>query len=136
MAADSAHPLPGPPTDLPLNERGRQFEELLRERILVLDGAQGTYLQGCDLTAEDFGGPDLEGCNENLVVTRPNIVKGMHRAYYEAGSDGVGRDTFGGTPLVLAEYGLGGQAEEMNATAARLAREVAAEFGSDRFVSG
>ncbi len=136
MAADSAHPLPGPPTDLPLNERGQQFEELLRERILVLDGAQGTYLQGCDLTADDFGGAELEGCNENLVMTRPDIVKGMHRAYYEAGSNIVGTDTFGSTPLVLGEYGLQDQAEEISAIAARLAREVAAEFDGPRFVAG
>ena len=136
MAADSAHPLPGPPTDLPLNERGQQFEELLRERILVLDGAQGTYLQGCELTADDFGGAELEGCNENLVITRPDIVKGMHRAYYEAGSDVVGTDTFGSTPLVLGEYGLQDQAHEISSTAARLAREVAAEFDGPRFVAG
>src|SRR4030088_2260209 len=106
MAADSAHPLPGPPTDLPLNERGQAFEGLLRERILVLDGAQGTYLQGCNLSAEDFGGPDLEGCNENLVMTRPAIVQGMHRAYYEAGRDIVGTGTFGVSPLMLGEYCL------------------------------
>ena len=136
MASDSAHPLPGPPTDLPLNERGQHFEERLRERILILDGAQGTYLQGCDLTADDFGGPELEGCNENLVMTRPDIVQGMHRAYYEAGSDIVGTDTFGSTPLVLGEYGLEHQAEEISATAARLARGVAAEFEGPRFVAG
>src|ERR1700682_1490674 len=136
MASDSAHPLPGPPADLPLVERGQHFEDLLRERILLLDGAQGTYLQGCDLTAADFGGQELEGCNENLVMTRPDVVMGMHRAYYEAGSDIVGTDTFGSTPLVLGEYGLQDQAEEMSATAARLAREVAAEFEGTRFVAG
>nr|MDQ6919365.1 homocysteine S-methyltransferase family protein [Candidatus Dormibacteraeota bacterium] len=136
MAADSAHLFPPPPGDLPLSERGQQFEELLRSKIVLLDGAQGTYLQGCDLTAEDFGGPDLEGCNEYLVVTRPEIVKGMHRAYFEAGSDMVGSDTFGSTPLVLGEYGLQDRAEEISETAARLAREVAAEFGPDRFVAG
>src|ERR1700736_2629939 len=103
MSADSAHPYAPPPADLALNERGQHFEELLRQKIVVLDGAQGTYLQGCNLTAEDFGGPDLEGCNEYLVVTRPDVVKGMHRAYYEAGSDIVGTDTFGSTPLVRSE---------------------------------
>ncbi|HEV3233825.1 MAG TPA: methionine synthase [Candidatus Dormibacteraeota bacterium] len=136
MAADSAHLFPPPPGDLPLSERGRQFEELLRQKIVLLDGAQGTYLQGCNLTADDFGGPDLEGCNEYLVVTRPDIVKGMHRAYFEAGSDMVGTDTFGSTPLVLGEYGLQDRAEEISETAARLTREVAAEFGPDRFVAG
>jgi 5-methyltetrahydrofolate--homocysteine methyltransferase len=125
------------PFHLPLGERSRAFEEALRERILVLDGAQGTYLQGCDLTADDFGGPDLEGCNEYLVVTRPDIVAQMHRDYYAAGSDVVGTDTFGSTPLVMGEYDLAERAEEITTTAARLAREVAAEFTDrPRWVSG
>src|SRR4030081_887718 len=137
MGSDSAHPLPGPPTDLPLNERGQHVEELLRERILLLDGAQGTYLQGCDLSAEDFGGPDLEGCNENLVLTRPDIVRRMHAEYFAAGADMVETDTFGGTPLVLAEYGLAAKALEINRRAAELAREAAAHAstpGRLRFV--
>jgi len=133
-SADSAYP--EPPFDLALSERGQHFEEMLRERIVVLDGSQGVYLQGQGLTAEDFGGPDFEGCNEYLVVTRPDVIQKMHRDYYAAGSDVVGTDTFGSTPLVLGEYGLAERAEEISATAARLAREVAAEFGSDRFVSG
>jgi 5-methyltetrahydrofolate--homocysteine methyltransferase len=126
-----------PPFDLPLPERARAFEEALRERILVLDGAQGTYLQGCDLTPDDFGGADLEGCNEHLVVSRPDVVARMHRDYYTAGSDVVGTDTFGSTPLVMAEYGLADRAEEITAAAARLARGVAAEFTDrPRWVSG
>jgi 5-methyltetrahydrofolate--homocysteine methyltransferase len=126
-----------PPHDLPLGERSRAFQAALRERILVLDGAQGTYLQGCDLTAQDFGGPDLEGCNEYLVVTRPEIVAGMHRDYYQAGSDVVGTDTFGSTPLVMGEYDLADRAEEITEAAARLARGVAAEFSDrPRWVSG
>ncbi|GAC1583439.1 MAG: methionine synthase [Candidatus Dormibacteria bacterium] len=126
-----------PPTDLPGGDRSREFEETLRERILVLDGAQGTYLQGCDLTAADFGGPDLEGCNEYLVVTRPDVVRRMHRDYFAAGSDVVGTDSFGSTPLVMAEYGLEDRAEEISEAAAKLAREVAAEFTDrPRWVSG
>jgi 5-methyltetrahydrofolate--homocysteine methyltransferase len=126
-----------PPASLPLSDRSRAFEEALRERILVLDGAQGTYLQGCELTAQDFGGPDLEGCNEYLVVTRPDIVERMHRDYYAAGSDVVGTDTFGSTPLVMGEYELADRAEEITEAAARLARRVAAEFSDrPRWVSG
>ncbi|MGI8609904.1 MAG: methionine synthase [Candidatus Dormibacteria bacterium] len=126
-----------PPLDLPVGDRSQAFEEALRERILVLDGAQGTYLQGCDLTAEDFGGPELEGCNEYLVMTRPDIVSRMHRDYYQAGSDVVGTDTFGSTPLVMGEYELAGRAEEISEAAAKLARAVAAEFTDrPRWVSG
>jgi 5-methyltetrahydrofolate--homocysteine methyltransferase len=79
---------------------------LLRERILVFDGAMGTQIQARKLTAADFGGPELEGCNENLVATRPDVVRAIHEAYYAAGADVVETDSFGGTPLVLAEYGL------------------------------
>jgi len=61
--------------------------EALEERILVLDGATGTALQGFDLTAEDFGGPAFEGCNENLCLTRPNVGRGLSRFYLEAGAD-------------------------------------------------
>ncbi len=89
-----------------LTERARLLDELLRERILVLDGAMGTMLQQAQLTAADFGGPDLEGCNENLVLTRPDVISGIHRQYFEAGADIVETNTFGSTSIVLAEYGL------------------------------
>ena len=119
-----------------LTERGRAFLALLKERILVLDGAMGTMLQQAKLAAADFGGPDLEGCNENLVVTRPDIVRGIHEAYFAAGSDLVETDTFGATPLVLAEYGLQERAIELNRAAAKLAREAAAKFPGPRFAAG
>ena len=89
-----------------LTERAQQLGELLRQRILVLDGAMGTMLQQADLTAEDFGGAELEGCNENLVLTRPDVIPGIHRKYFEAGADIVETNTFGSTRIVLAEYGL------------------------------
>ncbi|MDI9631581.1 MAG: homocysteine S-methyltransferase family protein, partial [Acidobacteriota bacterium] len=109
------------------------------ERILVMDGATGTALQNVALTAADFGGPDLEGCNENLCRTRPDVVLGLHRHYLEAGADIVETNSFGATPLVLAEYGLAAQAFALNRRAAALAREAAAEFstpGRLRFVCG
>jgi len=109
------------------------------ERILVMDGATGTALQNVALTAADFGGPDLEGCNENLCRTRPDLVLGLHRHYLEAGADIVETNSFGATPLVLAEYGLAAQAFALNRRAAALAREAAAAFstpGRLRFVCG
>jgi 5-methyltetrahydrofolate--homocysteine methyltransferase len=105
----------------------------------VLDGATGTALQARDLTAEDFGGPQLEGCNENLVITRPDVVLDIHRGYLEAGADIIETNTFGGTAIVLAEYGLQSRAYEINEQAARLARQAAAEFSTGarpRFVLG
>ena len=74
-------------------ERLQALTEILERRVLVLDGAMGTMLQQRDLTAADFGGPALEGCNENLVRTRPDVVLAIHRAYLEAGV-GHGGDQF------------------------------------------
>src|SRR6516165_9982857 len=119
--------------------RRKALADILEQRVLVLDGAMGTMLQQRHLTAEDFGGPALEGCNENLVVTRPDVVLDIHRAYFAAGADMVETDTFGGTPLVLAEYGLADRAHQLNVEAVRLARQAAAEFSTSakpRFVAG
>ncbi|AIE75491.1 MULTISPECIES: methionine synthase [unclassified Synechocystis] len=107
--------------------------------VLVFDGAMGTNLQVQNLTAADFGGAAYEGCNEYLVHTKPEAVATVHRAFYEAGADVVETDTFGGTPLVLAEYDLADQAYYLNKTAAELAKSVAAEFSTPekpRFVAG
>ena len=78
----------------------------LENRILVIDGAMGTQLQERHLTADDFGGPQYEGCNEQLVLTRPDVIADVHRAYLEAGADIIETDSFGATDIVLAEYGL------------------------------
>src|SRR5215510_12679441 len=115
------------------------IHSILRERILVLDGAMGTVLQSQQLTANDFGGPHYEGCNENLNLTRPDVVQAIHTAYLEAGADIILTNTFGGTRIVLAEYDLQGQVHAINAAAARLAREVAAAYSTGvkpRFVAG
>ncbi len=122
-----------------LIQQGLALRELLRERILVLDGAMGTMLQQANLTAADFGGAHLEGCNENLVITRPDVVLSIHRKYLEAGSDIIETNSFGGAPIVLAEYGLANRAREINRRAAELARQAADEFvkpGKPRFVAG
>jgi 5-methyltetrahydrofolate--homocysteine methyltransferase len=98
------------------------FLDTLRERVVVFDGAMGTSLQDRDLTPDDFGGPDLDGCNEVLVRTRPDVVESVHRDFLEVGCDAVQTDTFGGAPWVLDEYGLGADTEELNRLAAEVAR--------------
>ena len=97
-------------------------------RILVLDGATGTALQGFNLTAKDFGGEKLEGCNENLVLTSPETVERVHHLYLKAGCDIVETNTFGATPLVLNEYDIGDKAYEINKRAAEIARKACAEY--------
>jgi 5-methyltetrahydrofolate--homocysteine methyltransferase len=115
------------------------FLRALRERLLVIDGATGTYLQELGLTAEDFGGEALEGCNEVLVRTRPDAIQGFHRAFLEVGCDLIETNTFGAAPWVLAEYDLQDEAYELNRTAAAMARALADEFSTPdkpRFVGG
>ena len=107
--------------------------------VLVFDGATGTSLQLMDLTADDFGGPALEGCNEQLVVTRPDAVQAVHRQFLEVGCDVIETDTFGAASIVLAEYGLEDQAFALNKRAAELAKAMAVEFSTPekpRFVAG
>src|SRR6201981_3429974 len=120
-------------------EIGEELRELLGQRVLVLDGAMGTMLQQRELTAGDFGGAALEGCNEVLVRTRQDVGLDIHRKYFAAGADIVETNSFGGTPLVLAEYGLQAEAQELNKKAAELARAAADEFhtaSKPRFVAG
>jgi 5-methyltetrahydrofolate--homocysteine methyltransferase len=107
--------------------------------VLVFDGAMGTNLQVQNLTAEDFGGPEYEGCNEYLVHTKPEAVATVHRGFFEAGADVIETDTFGGTSIVLAEYDLGDKAYYLNKAAAELAKSIANEFSTPekpRFVAG
>src|SRR2546426_10488034 len=111
-----------------MTARTDRLRALLAERILVLDGATGTYLQGRNLGPADFGGEAYDGCNEHLVLTRPDVVREMHEGYLAAGADLVETNTFGGTRIPLAEYGLADKAREINATAARLAPEACAKF--------
>ncbi|MFM2151689.1 MAG: hypothetical protein RL199_124, partial [Pseudomonadota bacterium] len=115
------------------------LEAALRRRVLVLDGAMGTMLQAAALNADDFGGPSLEGCNEQLVKTRPDVIRGVHDQYLAAGADIVETNTFGATPLVLGEYGLSSETYDLNVRAARLAREACARFETaerPRWVAG
>ena len=125
--------------DLPPRHDEDALRALLGRRIVILDGAMGTSIQHLDPPPEAFGGSDFAGCNENLVRSAPEVIAAVHRAYLEAGADIVETDTFGGTPLVLAEYGLADAALELNHAAAVLARRVCDEFetpGAPRFVAG
>lgn len=111
----------------------------LAERILFFDGATGTNLQLMDLSAEDFGGTALEGCNEVLVETMPSAIEALHTSFLEVGSDVIETDSFGSFSIVLAEYGLEDRAESMSRTAAELARRCADSFSTTekpRFVAG
>jgi 5-methyltetrahydrofolate--homocysteine methyltransferase len=111
----------------------------LAERILVIDGAMGTQLQDRHLTDADFGGAAYEGCNEQLVLTRPDVIGDIHRAYLEAGADIIETNTFGATDIVLADYGLEGQVFEINRRAAEIARSACARMATaakPRWVAG
>ncbi|TKG71260.1 methionine synthase [Prauserella endophytica] len=111
--------------------------DALSARVVVADGAMGTALQAHDLSLDDFAG--LEGCNEILNVTRPDVVRGIHRGYLAAGADAVETNTFGANFANLAEYDIADRIFELSEAGARLAREVADEFaepGRPRFVLG
>src|SRR6266852_7405007 len=114
-------------------ERSVLLGDLLRRRILVLDGAMGTMIQGRGLTAADFGGAQYEGCNEQLNLTRPDVIADIHAAYIEAGSDLISTNTFGCAPYVLAEYGLAERCHDITLAAARICRAaVDRAFTADR----
>jgi 5-methyltetrahydrofolate--homocysteine methyltransferase len=115
------------------------YLQAARERVVIFDGGMGTGLQARGLTADDFGGPDLEGCNELLVVTRPDVIADIHAAYFEAGADVIETDTFGAFGVPLAEYDIAERSHELNLAAARLAKEVASGYATaerPRWVAG
>ncbi len=111
----------------------------LAQRVLIYDGATGTNLQTQDLSAHDFGGAAFEGCNELLVLTRPDAIERLHRSFLDVGVDVIETDSFGSFSVVLAEYGIGERAFELSHASAVLARRVADEYSSPdqpRFVAG
>ena len=111
------------------------FLQAVQERVVIYDGAMGTSIQARNPSVDDYWGK--EGCNELLVLSRPDIIKDIHAAFYSVGCDVVETDTFGATRVVLAEYDLQDKVHEINLAAAKLAREVAASFnGRKRFVAG
>ena len=113
--------------------------DLLHKKILIFDGAMGTTIQEKNLTAEDFGGEAFEGCNEYLNISHPDIIEEIHASFYEAGSDIIETNSFGGIALVLKEYGLDDQVYEINRKAAEIAKSAAKTFSTPsrpRFVAG
>ncbi|MGG1660288.1 methionine synthase [Brevibacillus sp. NRS-1366] len=115
------------------------FREQLSRKILILDGAMGTMLQQANLTADDFGGEEYDGCNELLNLTRPDVIRSIHEKYLEAGADIVETNTFGAASVVLAEYDVADKDLEINIAAARLAREAVDAYSTEewpRYVAG
>lgn len=124
------------------------IKEILKERILVLDGAMGTMIQRHPLTEEDFRGEayknhsmPLKGNNDLLSITQPQIIKDIHRLYFKAGADIVETNTFSATSIAMEDYGLQNDVYELNYQSAKIAREVADEFlitepHKPRFVAG
>ncbi|MGF1484375.1 MAG: methionine synthase [Opitutales bacterium] len=134
--------------DLPLTEKGQRLLTLLEERIVFLDGAMGTMIQQFKLEEADFRGDrfdnpreDLKGNNDLLVLTRPEIIAGIHRDFLAAGSDIIETNTFSGTRIAQSDYGLEDIVTELNVEAARLAKQTALDFekenaGRECFVAG
>ena len=117
----------------------KSFLDIMKEKVIVFDGATGTHLQGQNLTPDDFGGEQYNGCNEYLVITKPSAVENVHQDYLDAGCDVIETNSFGGTSIVLSEYDLAEQSYDLNLKAAQIAKKVAGDFslrGHPRFVSG
>ncbi len=115
------------------------YVEAARRRVLVVDGAFGTGIQERGLGPDDFGGPALEGCNEILCVTRPDVIADLHRSYLDVGVDVIETATFGAFAVPLAEYDIADRAHEINLAAACIAREAVAGYQSadrPRWVAG
>lgn len=116
-----------------------QFLQLLNERVLLFDGATGTSLQTQYLTPEDFGGHNLEGCNEYLCISNPEAVRKVHDGFLEAGADIIETNSFGSASIVLAEYGIADRAYELSCLSAQIARACADQYSTPerpRFVAG
>lgn len=115
------------------------FDTILKEKIIVFDGAMGTNIQTQHLSADDFGGEHFNGCNEYLLVTKPAAVEKVHADFLSVGVDVIETDTFGSSSIVLAEYGIQDRAYEISKLGAALAKKVAREFSTaahPRFVAG
>jgi 5-methyltetrahydrofolate--homocysteine methyltransferase len=128
-------------------QRAAAMRKLFAERIVVIDGAMGTMIQKHRLDEAAYRGDrfrdwqrDLKGCNDLLVITRPQVIADIHRQFVEAGADVISTNTFNATSVAMADYGMEGLVSELNATAARLARAVAdeqtAKLGRQVFVAG
>ena len=115
------------------------YLDALRARVLVYDGAMGTNIQRHHLSADDFGGKSLEGCNDHLVLTRPDVIQGIHESFLAVGCDVVETCTFQSTPHRLREWGIEPKTHELNVNAARLARAACEKYATPdkpKFVAG
>jgi len=115
------------------------FLQLLKEKIIVFDGAMGTYLQSLDLPIDDWGGPAFENCSENLLYTRPDAIESVHKAFLDIGCDVIETNSFGGSEVVLTEFGIAEKTYDVNLKAAELAKRVASDYSTHdhpRFVAG
>ena len=132
--------------NLPAYTRARELPALLRQRLVILDGAMGTMIQQLKLTEAQFRGErfadfgrDVKGNNELLSLTRPDVIQAVHEKYLAAGADIVETNTFGATSIAQADYGMQGLAREMNVASARLARAACDQYSTPdrpRFVAG
>src|SRR5579885_2550667 len=116
-----------------------RFLQELQRRVIIYDGAMGVNIQSYQLGPADYGGERTEGCNEFLVLTRPDVIEEIHTGFMEAGCDVLETDTFTGSRLKLDEYGLGERTREINIAAAQLARRIADRYSTPekpRFVAG
>jgi 5-methyltetrahydrofolate--homocysteine methyltransferase len=133
---------------LPLNPAGERLEALLRQRIVYLDGAMGTMIQQLKLQEADYRGDrfkdhpgQLKGNNDLLVITKPTVVRDIHRAYLDAGADILETNTFNGTSIAMEDYAMTHLVRELNTEAVKVARQAvdafkAANPGKDAFVAG
>ncbi len=113
--------------------------DLLKEKIIVFDGAMGTYLQSLSLPIEDWGGANFENCSENLLYTRPDAIEAVHTAFLDVGCDVIETNSFGGSEVVLVEFGIADKTYDVNLKAAELAKRVAngySTYDKPRFVAG
>ncbi|MBP7415929.1 MAG: methionine synthase [Pyrinomonadaceae bacterium] len=116
-----------------------EFLDLLKEKIIVFDGAMGTYLQSLSLPIEDWGGANFENCSENLLYTRPDAIEAVHSAFLDVGCDVIETNSFGGSEVVLVEFGIADKTYDVNLKAAQLAKRVASGYSTydkPRFVAG
>lgn len=115
------------------------FLDILKERIVIFDGAMGSNLQSLDLTIDDWGGPAFENCSENLLYTRPDAIEKVHTDFLEVGCDVIETNSFGGSEVVLAEFGIAEKTYDVNKKAAELAKRLANDYSTPdkpRFVAG
>src|SRR6476469_11156221 len=101
------------------------FLSLLKDKVVVFDGAMGTYLQSLNLSIDDWGGPNFENCSENLLYTRPDAIETVHKSFLDIGCDVIETNSFGGSEVVLTEFGIADKTYDVNKRAAELEKRVA-----------